>query len=50
MNPETTRRHFLRGGTLATAGLLGAAAGTEPPAKPEHDHHHDKGEVISAGA
>lgn len=44
MEPETTRRDFIRGGTLATAGLLagGAASdaeGAEPPTKREHEHH-----------
>jgi len=44
MEPETTRRDFIRGGTLATTGLLAAGAvseaeGAEPPAKHEHEHH-----------
>lgn len=42
MDHETTRRGFLRGGTLATAGLLAATAtqgaqGQETP----HEHKHD---------
>ncbi len=49
MNPESTRREFLLGGTAAAAGLVaagttGAARGDEPPAKDKdgHDHkHHD---------
>ncbi len=42
MKPETTRRDFLRGGTLAATGLLGAAAnGAEPPAQPKPEHHHE---------
>src|SRR5436190_23674783 len=40
--PETTRRDFLRDGTLA-AGLVGvaaAAAAAEPPAKRPEEHKH----------
>jgi FtsP/CotA-like multicopper oxidase with cupredoxin domain len=44
MEPETTRRDFIRGSTLATAGLLTAggiseAEGAEPTDKHEHEHH-----------
>jgi FtsP/CotA-like multicopper oxidase with cupredoxin domain len=45
--PDTNRRDFLRGGALATAGLLAAesvaAAQEKSPAKepPGHEHHHD---------
>jgi FtsP/CotA-like multicopper oxidase with cupredoxin domain len=49
MDPDTTRRDFLRGGTLAAAGLLAAqpapaAGGAQPPSKPQHErqHEHDK--------
>ncbi len=41
MDSETTRRTFLRGGTLATAGLLAVEATTiaqEPQAQPGHEH------------
>ena len=52
MEPETTRRSFLKGGTLAAAGLVAAGAGSnaegaDAPAKQpadtkkqSHDHNH----------
>ena len=45
MEPDSTRREFLRAGTLATAGLLAARAapqaqGTEPPQHQHPDHMH----------
>src|SRR5438552_14746010 len=47
MEPEATRRAFLQGGTLATAGLLAGAVSnagaTEQPDQPQAgpDHQHD---------
>ena len=41
MESDATRRTFLRGGTLATAGLLAAEANViaqDPPAQQAHDH------------
>ena len=50
MDPESTRRDFLRAGTATTAGLVAAGAGAlaaeqpqkpkDEPAKPAHDHDH----------
>src|SRR5262245_60409416 len=54
MDPETTRRGFLKGGSLATAGLLasvpavegeqdkGKSGGKNQPAHHEHQHEHGK--------
>jgi FtsP/CotA-like multicopper oxidase with cupredoxin domain len=47
MNEETTRRAFLRGGTLATAGALAAGAaepvrGAQEPPKPDKDFPRDR--------
>jgi hypothetical protein len=47
MNPDTSRRDFLKGGTVSAAGLL--AAGTAPGLgadepvnhQPSHGHEHD---------
>jgi FtsP/CotA-like multicopper oxidase with cupredoxin domain len=39
VEPETTRRSFLKGGTLAAAGLVATAA--ETPAKQSQDHKHE---------
>jgi len=47
MQPDTSRRDFLRGGSLATAALLGAAAGANgiaPPDPPEHHHEAETGD------
>lgn len=46
MTADSTRRHFLLGGALATAGVLAAGGGEhvqgeEPPAKPKQGHEHD---------
>jgi FtsP/CotA-like multicopper oxidase with cupredoxin domain len=48
MESETTRRDFLRGGTLATAGLLAAGAAADAQEKEKtsqlpHDHAHPQG-------
>ena len=49
MEPESTRRSFLQGGTLAAAGLVAAGASEAPateappqqPDEPKHQHKHD---------
>jgi hypothetical protein len=43
MEGETSRRHFLQGGSLATAGVL-AAGGVEAAQPNAHDHHAGHGE------
>ena len=45
MPSETTRRYFLRAGTVATAGLVAGALAlpADEPAKPR-DHEHGKDE------
>jgi FtsP/CotA-like multicopper oxidase with cupredoxin domain len=46
MSSETTRRNFLRAGTIASAGLVTGAAAlpAEEPPKPPPDHEHGKDE------
>lgn len=49
MKPDKTRRDFIRGGTLATAGLLAAGAssesrGEQPADQPRQDPKHQHGE------
>lgn len=49
MEGETTRRHFLQGGSLATTGLLvgaGAAVGQDPAGHEGHDAHGPSAEYI----
>jgi FtsP/CotA-like multicopper oxidase with cupredoxin domain len=46
MDPETTRRDFLRAGTAATAGLVAGGSGAlggEPPPNPPAEHEHAHG-------
>jgi FtsP/CotA-like multicopper oxidase with cupredoxin domain len=48
MDQETTRRAFLRGGTLAAAGLVAAgstppAVGADEPARAQDKHQHEHG-------
>lgn len=48
MNDETTRRAFLKGGSLGAAGLLAAdaaATAQEPKSKSEHEHHEHAGDA-----